>query len=274
MSGTSDMSADSGDVDIDFIYNVLNRGTHLEALAFLHDALGTAGQAITPAMDRVAIGFDANAIFRIGSRKAGDDIIDYLRAKHEGPIIVPGQALQEVWNNQLTVFTPLGKSLHTKMAELEAEAAKIDHRFGTQGDAVRQSIDNLATEFNEIFDAKTLESFRKTLQLFLEVAEVSYVPRSDFREIAVVRHETKSPPGFKDAGHGDFFIWADFLYGLRRKKDQEIDAIVLVTEDQKPDWSRSGIAHPVLSAEVAAVRPRPFELWTIAKLAEYVEGRP
>jgi hypothetical protein len=34
-----------------------------------------------------------------------------------------------------------------------------------------------------------------------------------------------------------------------------------------PDWSRAGVAHPLLVAEVQAFVGVPFEIWTIAKLA-------
>jgi hypothetical protein len=116
---------------------------------------------------------------------------------------------------------------------------------------------------------------RKTLavlEMLQKRALVPYAPRLRFREIAAQRKRTKTPPRFKDDGDGDFFIWVDFLNGLQqaRAKSQEFDHVVLVSHDQKLDWSRAGIAHPILVAEVRSLFDVPFEIWTIQKLADEI----
>jgi hypothetical protein len=100
-------------------------------------------------------------------------------------------------------------------------------------------------------------------------ASVPYAPRLRFREIAAQRKKTKTPPGFKDEGDGDFFIWVDLLTGLQqaRLEGQEFERAVFISHDQKVDWSRAGIAHPILVAEVKALVDVPFEIWNIQKLA-------
>ena len=85
------------------------------------------------------------------------------------------------------------------------------------------------------------------------------------------RKTTRTPPGFKDEGDGDFFVWADFLLGLLSAANVPDAAIVqhviFVTEDKKADWSLDGTAHPILTAEVKALTNASFEIWSLDKLA-------
>ncbi|MFX4008366.1 hypothetical protein ACJBXM_11095, partial [Streptococcus suis] len=46
--------------------------------------------------------------------------------------------------------------------------------------------------------------------------------------------------------------------------------VLLITNDVKLDWSREGVAHPLLSAEVMALVGVTFETWDVAKLAQKV----
>lgn len=90
--------------------------------------------------------------------------------------------------------------------------------------------------------------------------------------LATHRKRTKTPPGFKDDGDGDFFIWVDLLTGLQlaRASSRQFSRAVLVSGDRKLDWSRNGIAHPILVAEVRALLNVPFEIWPTQKLADAV----
>lgn len=86
------------------------------------------------------------------------------------------------------------------------------------------------------------------------------------------RKKTKTPPGFLDSKDGDFFIWLDMLEGLIVAQDRNIPftQVALVTTDKKTDWSRGGIAHPILCAEVRTLIGVPFETWDIGKLMREV----
>ena len=48
------------------------------------------------------------------------------------------------------------------------------------------------------------------------------------------------------------------------------DNVILVSNDRKIDWSREGIAHPILSAELNALLSVPFETWDVSKLVQKV----
>jgi len=87
---------------------------------------------------------------------------------------------------------------------------------------------------------------------------VPKVSREKFSRLAEVRIRSKVPPGFIDEKRkadplGDFFVWCDFLLGVRLIIDGgPIDPrphFVLITDDTKPDWLASGSAHPALVEE-------------------------
>lgn len=52
-----------------------------------------------------------------------------------------------------------------------------------------------------------------------------------------------------------------------REGGQEFDRVVLLSHDQKVDWSRAGLSHPILVAEIHALLGVPFEIWALDKLA-------
>lgn len=251
-----------------YVWEVLNRNTPLEALHYLRQSCSPTRHL--DEMQRLAFGFDTNAMFRLGLGSAGADVLDYLRTRHGGPVILPGQTLQEVWNNQLAGLLPLAKGLQAKFRDLETETLKLGERFGQRGEEVSAAVHALVEEYPETFDEETEKAFKETLDVFIEVASVPFVPRLEFGQLAQPRHNSKTPPGFKDVGDGDFFVWADFLYGLRMCEVDKVEGVVLVTNDTKSDWSRHGVAHPILTAEAVAVLAKPFELWTLSRLTTYV----
>ena len=251
------------------VWGALNREEPLYALEALHRSLSPVRQL--EQAERLVIEFDTNSLYRVGRGRVGADILDYLRTRHDSPIIVPGQTLQEVWNNRIVGVVPLAKALRSKLGAIEDEAKKLDHRFGTRGEEAKAALANLQAEYAEIFDEEAEEAFLATVELLRSKGTVHYVPRTEFAVLARVRNDTKTPPGFKDHGDGDFYVWADFLYGLAEVSADQVDGVVLVTNDVKSDWSRNGFAHPLLAAEAAAVLDKPFELWTVSQLGTYVD---
>jgi hypothetical protein len=150
--------------------------------------------------------------------------------------------------------------------------AKVDHNFGDFGEKMNELLDRFSAEHGYVYDEAILRKTIGILGVLKDKAVLSYVPRSRFADIAASRKRTKTPPGFKDEGDGDFFIWAEFLYGLLQARDsgQAFNHAVVVTLDQKPDWSRAGVAHPVLAAEMRQLLGVNFEVWTIDQLVEAI----
>jgi hypothetical protein len=113
------------------------------------------------------------------------------------------------------------------------------------------------------------------LKALSEVAIVAYAPRRRFASIAEIRRATKTPPGFEDAGHGDFFIWADSLLGLLEARDigKAFSSFHLVTDDRKKDWCKGKVAHPILCAEASKLLGVDLYVTTLEELSHAIEDR-
>lgn len=250
------------------LIQLLDRQTTVQALDALVGALRS-----TPAnvrLERTAIGLDANVFLRLGNHARGVDIVDYLSShRHTAPLILPGQAIQEFWNNQLQAVETVTSGLKRRFDVLRADFGKIDKNFGDYASKIDALLEQFSAEHGHVYEEGTVRKTLNLLEMLRKRAVVPYVPRLMFREIAAQRKNTRTPPGFKDDGDGDFFIWADLLRGLQqaRQGGGHFERVVLVTHDQKPDWSRAGVAHPILVAEVQALMSVPFEIWTIDRLS-------
>lgn len=256
------------------VWSVLNRGLNVDALLELYKAIDPGERRPDVSnCDSIAFGFDTNAMYRLGlNGTRGADSIDYLRTQHSGPVVLPGQAIQELWNNLLAGVEPQAKQLRKRFDDLKESVEAIGQRLGEPGEAAVAAIDALLAAHGEWVDPASMGTFGGTLEALLAVANCHFVPRADFYELARVRHETKTPPGFRDpaTNHGDFYLWADFLYGVANCDMTSVEAVVLVTNDVKSDWSRHGVPHPILTAEARAVGHVPFDLWTLSKFQGYV----
>ena len=62
-------------------------------------------------MSSTAIAIDTNVFLRMAGHKHREDMIDYLVSQHEAPIILPGQVIQEFWNNHLGAVDTVAKRL-------------------------------------------------------------------------------------------------------------------------------------------------------------------
>lgn len=261
------------DPELKLVWSVLNRNSQLPAFEELYRGLEANGR---PALDtgvKIAFGFDTNALYRLGlNGTSGDNAIDYLRQQHDGPVIIPGQAVQEIWNNILAGLEPQAKKILRAFDQLESDLKAIDQTLDAAGDEARQAIDALSRTHTDWLDPASFDVFKRTVEALLTVSKVSYVPRLEFSELARVRHETKTPPGFRDDSnnHGDFFVWADFLYGLASLPPDDFEACVFVTDEKKIDWRRNAIEHPILVAEAIAIAGVPFRLWTVGDFQRHV----
>ena len=246
---------------------VLNRERPIEALAALARAYRPEPEELN--LSRSAIALDSSVFLRLGTQ---DGVIDYLSANHPAPIVLPGQAIQEFWNNQLSAAESIASGISKKFDALKAEIEKVDATFGDFSTKFKGLLEEFRESFGYAYDGGTVRRTTSLFEVLESKAVISYVSRERFAAMAEHRHKTKTPPGFKDPGDGDFFIWLDLLKALLLSKMQGVhfDRVLLVTNDKKVDWSREGIPHPILSAELHALVGVPLETWTLERLVREV----
>jgi hypothetical protein len=159
-----------------------------------------------------------------------------------------------------------------KFEALAAEADKVDDSFAGYSQRLQSLLQEFTSDYGFVYDEGTVRDVSSVLDVLRKRSAVFYVPRLMFHELALHRKRTKTPPGFKDDGDGDFFVWAEFLFGLLEtaRAGSKFEHAVLVTQDRKADWSRGGVAHPILSAEVRELTGASFEVWTLDQLSAAV----
>lgn len=258
-------------VSIDRLKAVLDRHISVDSLESMYLAINPKLRSYTQ-LESVALGIDSSVFLRLAKHKKREDILDYLRTKHSAPLILPGQAVQEYWNNQHSAISTKAKEIKKIFSQLKHEIEGLDSDFENYAHEMESLLNRFDDEYGYIYDASTNRHTLSLLEMLKEKASLSYVPRIYFSDIARNRKRTKTPPGFKDDGDGDFFIWADFLYGLLIAKEAglQFDRVVLLTNDTKVDWSLAGTAHPVLVAEVEELFGVPFDVWTAEQLGEAI----
>jgi hypothetical protein len=259
------------DTNLDQLEVVLDRRIPIDSLDALWSAVDRKPK-INPQLETVAIGIDSSVFLRLASHRNSADIVDYLDSKHLGPLILPGQAVQEFWNNQLAAVDTVAAGVKKKFETLKQDVAKVDPNFGDYAETMGSLLERFSSDYGYVYDASTLRTTIVLLELLKKKAFLSYVPRTRFNDIALNRKRTKTPPGFRDDGDGDFFVWAEFLYGLLREKGlgRAFGHAIILTHDQKIDWSRAGVAHPILAAEVKKLVDVPFDVWTIDRFYEAI----
>jgi len=252
--------------------SVLNRQRQLDALPALIACLKPEPSQVD--LESTAIGFDSNVFLRLGGHARSADIIDYLSSTHKAPIVLPGQAIQEFWNNQLQVVDTVTSKIRKDFDKFRKQLSNVDQNFGDYAERIGELMDKFSNEHGHVYDEGTLRNTGVLLDALQEKAVVHYASRLRFKRVARQRKFTKTPPGFKDDGDGDFFVWVDFLSGLQCARDEghDFSRVALVSQEQKVDWSRKGVAHPILVAEVDALFGTPFEIWDLEKLAEHVSA--
>lgn len=256
----------------DAVFRVLNREVPIAALDALVAALDPSEEEWP--VSSTAIALDTNVLLRLAGHRNGEDIIDYLVSEHEAPIVLPGQVITEFWNNQLAAVETIAEGLKTDFNRFKRRVQGIDEEFKRFCDDIKEILENFENEHGNVYSGATVRRTRSLLNSVQERAIVPFVNRIRFEELAKHRYRTKTPPGFEDARHSDFFVWADFLLGLSIacSRDVRYERAVFVTNEKKTDWIRTDIAHPVLTAEARAVSGGPFAIWSLDKLAKRIES--
>ena len=204
--------------------------------------------------------------------KKSDDLVDYLASQTFGPLIISGQVIQEFWNNQLSAIETVSSGLSSKFNSLKKEFSVAGNGFEPYANKIVDILGEYEDQYGHVYDGSVINNMISVAKLLKTRGVVSYVPRSRFDKIAINRKRTKTPPGFMDDGDGDFYVWTELLYGLlkEKRKCRTFDSVVLLTNDSKKDWSRGGIPHPVLAAEVNTLFGVDFKVVTIEELEKLI----
>ena len=124
---------------------MLSRTTSVDALAALASAMQF---SLPPApLKNTIIALDANVILRLSGHARSADIVDYLRTDFAGRLILPGQVIQEFWNNQFLAVSTKSAEIRKKFAELSDLIGGIDSRF----EAFSERFSTVLNEFNDNF---------------------------------------------------------------------------------------------------------------------------
>lgn len=214
-----------------------------------------------------AIGLDTNVLKALRREPLyADALVGFVSSKGI-PLIIPGQVVQEFWNNHSVfardAWNPITSDLRKVVKNLEKVGST-----STQRDAVTQVNDQLQVLLDDLQDYQDPDLLARSLGLWdalLPASTTNFVPRELFAPLGRIRIETKTPPGFEDAGKasnalGDFFVWTDFLFGLLKAHETDAGSsadqnppAVFITDDLKDDWRTAGYGHPILLAECKAI---------------------
>lgn len=267
MSGT-DASADA----LNSLEALLRRDSPLNALEGLAAALGPP-PSYDSALTGSAVCLDSNIFLKLASHPRRAEIVDYFLVKHDAPLVISAQSVQEFWNSQLAAIETVAVSIQRKFSDLEKEVEKVEEDFGDYPARFAALLSEFQVNYGHLHDKNARRNVSALVEMLAKRARVSEVPRHRFYCYAEPRQRTKTPPGFKDSGDGDFYVWLDFLYGMALDKrcGKRFRRAVLITDDRKVDWCRGGVPHPTLAAEAAAYLEVPLEMWNLTKLSAAIE---
>ena len=81
-------------------------------------------------LDTTAIGIDTNVLLLTANHNKSADIVDYLTNVHKAPFILPGQSIQEFWNNELSAVDTHGRKLSSAIGQFTSVLDAFDQDFG------------------------------------------------------------------------------------------------------------------------------------------------
>lgn len=262
---------------IDSLIQMLERSTTLDHLDALMVATQPNELAATVKRDlrSVALSFDTAGLINIAKHPRASDMLDYVGAEHEGPVVVSAQSLLEYWNNGISAFEGIAEILSKKFLELDGLVANISSSYPSLASRLRPLLEEFAYEYGHVLDERKSAQIGSVVKTLASRARTAEAPRELLAPIAAHRKLTKTPPGFKDEGNGDFFVWCDTLLALLELQisGQIFPAVVLVTDDTKKDWSTGGTTHPTLYAECVGLLGVPVQCWSVKQFAAAVESR-
>lgn len=224
----------------------------------------------------IAFGIDTNALLQMARRaKMIDSAVDFLNNRKDKPVILPGQVMQEFWNNKVGNAKVTSRHLWEKFNDFKDYVEDQKENFESYIDDIEQILNRFESEYSGIYSESIIGDVKDLLSKLDNNISVHFCPRREFYDVAAHRRRTKTPPGFEDKRDtdGDFYVWLDFLYGLMKEseKGKDFNRIVFVTNEKKADWVSGEAAHPILVSEVRAIFGKPFEIWNCNKFLDVVK---
>lgn len=263
------------------VYECLNRSS--AEIPFAEAAAFHLSPTAMPA-DIGAVGLDTNALKILRQDTILASSLAAWIASETIPLVVPGQALQEFWNNH-RAFIRGSETLERDLQTLSNNVKKI--ATGTTNDELLERMNEIGEALRAFervsLEVRDPELFKKSAAVWTElatVATVPHVPRSEFHELGQARFGSKTPPGFEDLDKfprhlGDFYVWADFLYGLLLAKNAgrlRAGRVIFFTDDAKQDWLTSGRPHPTLAAEMLLLIGQPLQILSPTRISDIVSS--
>jgi hypothetical protein len=232
--------------------------------------------AASASLKGAAVCIDTNVFFQLSGKSDRVHVVDYLATVHREVIVVSAQAVQEVWNNYFNGIDTIATEIRRQVDSLAKAIAPVDDGFGDYKERFESLLSEFKDEFGHLHQEGTKDRIRSLIEVIEKKAQFIEVPRKRFEQYYTARKLTKTPPGFKDDGAGDYFIWLDFLHGLKMAKmgGAAFERAVLISGDRKPDWVRGGVPHPTLAAECFSHVGVPLEIWNLKRLADATRESP
>ncbi|MEJ5943847.1 PIN-like domain-containing protein [Pseudokineococcus basanitobsidens] len=206
------------------------------------------------------MGFDTSALKALRREPLKWNLLLANLASQSIPVIAPGQAVQEYWNNHQAFTAEDANKLQGQLVGLQKSLADVGATSTSEHvETISNALAGLRGDVQGVRDAQAfLQRSIDAMNELLRTAHVTFVPRLEYTPIGQARLASKVAPGYHDAKDkayalGDFFVWADFLLGAMRYGPKLVDSSgqygLLVTDDQKSDWRTGRLGQPSLTAE-------------------------
>lgn len=226
--------------------------------------------------DRVTEDFLKNSIILIDSniilnlaknRRDVPKIVDFFTGVHKGLLVASPQSFLEFWNNYGNIFEQV-ESLRNEFKNFENKVKKFDSTYTKLSDGIDALVKDFKEDYGHVISEDTQSNISLLIAYLKENAIIETIPRYKIKKYADIRKAHKHPPGFKDEGDGDFYIWSDFLYSLLLfsylgqdvDRDSFMNHVIFLSDDVKIDWSLNGLIHPMLSAEIISAVGRDVDI--------------
>ena len=273
--GIGTIQADRRVASLKLLVDVFDRNTEIDGIGALAHSVSTLGERTEhgrtlESLKGAAIVLDTNVVLRIPLHRSSADIIDYIKG-HEGPIVLPGQVVQEFWNNELAVIETAAKKLKKSFDSFRATLTELKLVDDIRVGQIESMVDDFEGQYGVLYLPETQARVRRFIDMLMDKCIAPFAPRDRLMKLAADRKASKTPPGFHDSGSGDFLVWADAMYGLLSLEDREgLRKVILLTNEKKSDWVRGDIVHPVLVAEAKALLGVSLEAWSVDDLAKAI----